>query len=441
MMSIVSSQAHPPPDRENRDCRFMHVDMDAFFVGVELLEAPHLRGRAVIVGSAQGRSVVLSASYEARAYGVHSAMPMTAARRLCPHAVVIEPHQSRYRDVSAALMSIFNSITDLVEPLSVDEAFLDVSGAVRRLGPPRDIGELIRREVAGQLGITASVGIAATKFVAKIASTRAKPDGLLLIPADRTVEFLHTLPVSALWGVGEKTRQVLARLGISTVADVAQTPVPSLRKVLGATGEHVHRLAWGQDDRGVVPVREEKSLGAEETFAVDVCDDAVLHRELLRLAHRTASRLRLGRLQCRTVSIKVRYEDFSTLTRSKTLTVAADGSHTLYEAAVSLLTLLGPRPMRIRLIGLRAESLEPADGRSRQLSLDPRDENRRAAEEALDEVNRKFGSYQLQPARLLTGPALRHEGPRNETARREGARKETPRKETPRNEPGRGEQR
>lgn len=396
-----STGARNPEAGQNLDCTILHVDMDAFFVSVEQLDAPHLRGIPVIVGSESNRSVVLSASYEARAYGVRSAMPMAAARRLCPQALIVEPHQNKYRQASTRIMSIFSEITDLVEPLSVDEAFLDVKGAIRRLGSPEEIGQLIRRRVAGELGITASVGIAGSKFVAKIASTRAKPDGLLLIPANETVPYLHSLPVSALWGVGAKTQQSLSRLGISSIADVAATPVAALKRTLGAVGEHVYRLAWGIDERAVTPVREEKSIGAEETFGEDVASDSALQTELLRLAHRTASRLRSAGLKCRTVSIKVRYSDFSTLTRSKTLVEPLDSAQLMYAAATALLSSLGKRPMSVRLIGLRAESLEEAAGSMDQMSIDGRDDNWRAAEATLDRINRKYGHDNLQPARLL----------------------------------------
>ncbi|WP_269209000.1 DNA polymerase IV [Arthrobacter sp. 35W] len=382
----------------------LHVDMDAFFVSVELREARHLVGRPVIVGFPAGRSVVLSASYEARAMGVRSAMPMSTAMRLCPRAVVIEPRHRLYYEVSGQLMGIFNSITDLVEPLSVDEAFLDVAGAVRRLGAPEEIGALIRSRVASELGITASVGIAASKFVAKIASTRCKPDGMLLIRPEETVAYLHTLPVQALWGVGEKTVAALARLGIHTVADVAATPQPVLRRALGATGAHVHQLAWGIDHRPVTPVRVEKSIGAEETFAVDTNDDDLLTRELLRLAHRTAARLREGGLVARTVALKVRYADFSMINRSRTLGTPVDSAALVYAAAVGLLGALGERPMSVRLIGLRVEGLEPVQETALQLSFDRRDENWRGADAAADAVAARFGGAKIGPARLLPGP-------------------------------------
>ncbi|QCO97790.1 DNA polymerase IV [Arthrobacter sp. 24S4-2] len=387
--------------RELRRSSIMHVDMDAFFVSVELRSRPELRGKPVIVGYPADRSVVLSASYEARKFGVKSAMPMVIAARMCPAAVIIEPRHKLYYEVSAQLMDIFGSITDLVEPLSVDEAFLDVGGAIRRLGSPRIIGEIIRQRVHNELGITASVGIAASKFVAKIASTRCKPDGLLLIEPDQTVPYLHSLPVNALWGVGAKTGEVLARMGIRTVADVAATPPASLKKALGAAGEHVYRLSWGIDPRPVTPVRLEKSIGAEETFAVDTGDNALLHRELLRLSYRTAERLRSAGMMARTIALKLRYADFSTITRSRTVHTPVDSAQLIYAVVVQLLDSVGPRTMTIRLVGVRAEQLEDAAQTSLQLSLDRRDDNWRAAEQVLDRVAEKFGSKSVLPARLL----------------------------------------
>jgi DNA polymerase-4 len=376
--------------------------MDAFYVSVELLDHPHLRGRPVIVGSPSGRSVVLSASYEARKFGVRSAMPMAIAQRNCPGAVILPPHHGRYSEVSREIMRIFRSVTPEVEPLSVDEAFLDVAGSIRRLGPPQVIGEQIRRDISSNLGITASVGAASTKFVAKIASTRAKPDGLLLIPGEQSVAFLHTLPVSALWGVGAKTQEALARIGIHTVEDVAHTPVTSLRRLLGSSGEHVHHLAWGRDPRRVVVSRREKSIGAEETFSRDVSESEVLRRELLRLSHRTATRLRSSGHRAGGVALKLRYADFSTLTRSRKLDEPVDSAHALYQATTALLASLGERPMAVRLIGLRAEALEPGGDGATQLTIDRRDDNWRIAERALDDVNRKFGDAGVKPAGLLS---------------------------------------
>ncbi|MHA7219563.1 DNA polymerase IV [Arthrobacter sp. MDT1-48-3] len=387
---------------EHAECHILHIDMDAFYVSVELLDHPHLHGVPVIVGSPSGRSVVLSASYEARRFGVRSAMPMSVAMRQCPTAVILPPHHGRYAEVSAEIMRIFRSVTPEVEQLSVDEAFLDVAGSIRRLGGPREIGEQVRAEIQSSLGITASVGAATTKFVAKIASTRAKPDGLLLIPGDQTVAYLHTLPVSALWGVGAKTQEVLARIGIRTVEDVAHTPLSTLKRLLGASGEHVHHLAWGRDPRRVVVARPEKSIGAEETFSRDIEDSDVLRRELLRLAHRTGTRLRASGVRAGGVALKLRYADFSTLTRSKKLDEPVDSANALYAAATALLAALGDRPMAVRLIGLRAESLQGGGDGSSQLTIDRKDDNWRIAERALDDVNRKFGEAGVVPAGLLS---------------------------------------
>ncbi|WP_207344299.1 DNA polymerase IV [Arthrobacter sp. E3] len=379
----------------------MHVDMDAFFVSVELRDRPELLGRKVIVGQPEGRSVVLSASYEARALGVRSAMPMVTALRMCPSAVVIAPRQKLYHQVSVQVMEVFRSITDTVEQLSVDEAFLDISGSLRRLGTPLDIGALIRSRIAAELGITASVGIAASKFVAKVASTRCKPDGMLLIEKGQTVDYLHTLPVEALWGVGAKTREVLARLGIFTVADVAATPSASLQKALGSTGAALHALSWGIDPRPVTTVHQEKSMGAEETFAVDTFENAVLTRELLRLSHRVAGRLREAGLSGRTLSIKIKYSDFATITRSKALSANTDSATQLYAGAVSLLQALGQRPQSVRLIGLRMERLESVENAPLQFTLDPRDDHSRNAEVVGDAIAARFGNAKIVPARLL----------------------------------------
>ncbi|NYE93958.1 DNA polymerase-4 [Psychromicrobium silvestre] len=403
--------ARPPSARqetanreEYRDCTILHVDMDAFFVAVEQRENPGLLGKPVIVGFPQGRSVVLSASYEARAFGVRSAMPMSAAIRLCPQAVIVEPRHQQYYQMSKVLMELFSSITDKVEPLSVDEAFLDVAGAMRRLGPPLQIAQLIRRRVKAELGVTASVGIAASKFVAKIASARCKPDGLLLIPKADTVAYLHTLPARALWGVGAKTMVVLEGLGVHTVEQIANTPIAVLRRALGASGEHVHRLAWGIDPREVTPVRVEKSIGAEETFAVDTAQEAPLRRELLRLAHRVGGRLRASSYFTRTVALKLRYADFSTISRSRTLAVPVDSAQLIYQTGIQLLEAIGERPMAVRLIGLRAEGLELSGQTSVQLSLERRDDNWRGAEAVIDAVSQKFGNAGVRPASLLEKP-------------------------------------
>jgi len=393
----------------------LHVDMDAFYAAVELRRRPDLAGRPVIVGGLGGRSVVLSATYEARAYGVHSAMPMSRARRVCPEAVIIPPDAAAYSEASRGVMAVFRSVTPLVEPLSLDEAFLDVSGAARRLGRPVAIGELIRARIADEQGITASVGVAPTKFVAKLASARCKPDGLLLVPADSVVAFLHPLPVGALWGVGERTEERLHRLGLHTVGELAHIPVPTLTRALGpALGRHLHDLAWGRDDRRVQPDEPDRSIGAEETFASDVDDPAVIRRELLRLAERTAARLRATSQAGRTVVLKLRFADFATITRSRTLPDPTDVGFEVYDVAASLYAALGLQRARIRLVGVRVEGLSPAGDAARQLRLDGRERGWREAEQAVDRAARRFGSGAVRPATLVAGDGRASDGRAND---------------------------
>ena len=390
------------PVGDDAGCHILHIDMDAFYASVELRRRPELRGRPVIVGGTGSRGVVLSATYECRAYGVHSAMPMMRARQLCPAAIVIPPDFAAYQDASAGVMEVFRAVTPLVEPLSLDEAFLDVAGARRRLGRPAQIGELIRARVQDEQDITCSVGVASTKFVAKLASARCKPDGLLVVPADDVVAFLHPLPVAALWGVGERTEEQLLRLGLRTVGDLARVPVCTLQRALGpAAGGHLAALAWGRDDRVVVPHEPDRSIGAEETFPTDVDDPAVIHRELLRLAERTAVRLRATGQVGRTVSIKVRFSDFTTLSRSRTLPSATDVGRTVYDTGRMLFDGLGLQRARLRLVGVRVEGLTPAVGVPRQLILGERDSGWREAEQAADRAAHRFGAGAVRPATLV----------------------------------------
>lgn len=373
----------------------MHVDMDAFFAACELARRPQLRGLPVIVGGRE-RGVVLAATYEARAFGVRSAMSMATARRLCPQAVVVPPDHALYHEVSRSVMGMLGEITALVEQISVDEAFLDVSGARRRLGSPTEIGARLRERVRAEHGITCSVGIARNKFVAKLASTHAKPDGMLLVPADATVPFLRTLPVGALWGVGEKTEEALARWGITTVAQLADTDVPTLQAAVGAVhGAHLHDLAWGRDPRPVVPEHTERSIGAETTFEHDLWDAAVVERRLLELADRVAGRLRRQSVVARTVALKVRTSDFRTLTRSRTVSTPTDVAQELYAVARELFAAVDRRGLAVRLVGVRAENLAPRSGLPAQPTLDealdPRQDARREAELALDAVRERFG--------------------------------------------------
>ncbi|HEX8004289.1 MAG TPA: DNA polymerase IV [Mycobacteriales bacterium] len=396
----------PPTGARGDDngCTVLHVDMDAFYASVEVRRRPELRGKPVVVGGGGNRGVVTAATYEARRYGVHSAMPMVRARRLCPHAIVVPPDFEEYAAASRAVMEVFRSVTPLVEPISMDEAFLDVAGAVRRLGPPATIGELIRARVLDEQRLTCSVGVAPTKFVAKLASARCKPDGLLVVPRDDVLAFLHPLPVGALWGVGERTEEVLTRLGLKTVGDIARTPRDALQAALGpAAGAHLHALSWGRDERSVVPHEPDKSIGAEETFGSDIGDPAAIHRELLRLSERTAARLREAGHVGRTVSIKVRYADFKTVTRARTLPAPTDVGQVIYATARGLFDALGTGGAPLRLVGVRVEHLASPDTQAAQLALGEPEVGWREAERAVDEAVRRFGKNAVRPATLVRG--------------------------------------
>ncbi|MFC5928496.1 DNA polymerase IV [Cryobacterium melibiosiphilum] len=378
----------------------LHIDLDAFFVSVELLDHPEYASQPVVVGHRSGRSVVTAANYIARGYGVNSAMPMALALRRCPNAVVLEPHMGAYQHYSAKVMAIFDDFTPLVERLGIDEAFLDVAGARRLHGSPAVIGELIRARVFAETGLVCSVGAAATKFVAKLASGLSKPNGLLVIPAEDTIGFLHPLPVTALWGVGAATEEALTRLGLRTIGDIAKTPLATLQSRIGeAAGRKLHDLAWGQDPRTVTVEREEKSVGREVTFEHDVTDVARLRSELLRQCDDVAVRLRRAGLVGRAVSLKLRYTDFSTVTRSRTLAEPTNVGRRIYEEAVVSFETLAAHGIRVRLIGVRVEQLSDSDGQG--LALWDPDDDWRAAEKAVDSVSDRFGRGAVQPASLL----------------------------------------
>jgi len=398
---VPERQGEHAPDDEG--CSILHVDMDAFYALASLLSRPELKGTPVIIGGGN-RGVVLSATYEARAFGVAAAMPIARARRLCPQATVVAPDHARYERISQAVMAVFASVTPIIEPLSLDEAFLDVSGARRRLGTPCQIAQRIRDTIADEQGITCSVGVASTKFVAKLASGLAKPDGLLVVPAAEVVAFLHQLPVGALWGVGERTEETLQRLGLHTVGDIAHTPVDTLRRALGDNaGPALHALAWGRDSRPVVPIHRERSIGADETFSFDVDDPAYIHRQLLKLSDRTAARVRAAGLVGRTISIKVRFSDFTTITRSRTLRDPTDVSRDIYATARALFDGLGLQRARLRLVGVRVEGLTESDHAPIQGLLDEPEHGWRDADRAVDRASARFGAGAVRPASLVEG--------------------------------------
>ena len=383
----------------------LHVDMDAFYASVVVRDRPELQGTAVIVGGGH-RGVVLSASYQARKFGVHSAMPMMRARRLCPHATVIAPDFSQFGAVSAAVMETFRGITPRVEVMSLDEAFLDVAGAWRRLGSPVTIAEQLRARIADEQGITCSVGIAATTHVAKLASRRAKPDGVIVVPPDQVTSFLHPLDLEELWGVGDKTAASLHRFGLRTIGDIAHTPTTILCRALGpALGASLHDLAWGGGRATVVtrrgPDEPDRSIGSDETFSRDTDDPTVVRRELLRLSTKVAGRLRAARVVGRTVVLKVRFADFTTITRSRTLRDPTDIAVEIHGTAAELFGALGLQRARIRLVGVRVEGLRPTESAHRQLMLGARACGWSEAERAVDVALRRFGTTAVRPASLL----------------------------------------
>lgn len=390
---------------DDAGCNVIHVDMDAFFASVAIRDRPDVWGLPVIVGGGH-RGVVLSATYAARSYGVHSAMPMTRARRLCPQAVVISPDYEEISAVSSAVMETFRSVTPHVEPLSMDEAFLDVSGSLRRFASPVEIGEYLRAKIGDEQRITCSVGIATTTQLAKLASRRAKPDGIVVVSRDKVTAFLHPLDVEELWGVGEKTAEQLHRLGLRTVGDLAHTHVRVLQQALGGVaGARLHALAWGDDDRRVTPRRgpdePEHSIGSDETFGRDTDDPAVVLRELLRLSTKVAARMRAAGVSGRTVTLKVRFSDFTTITRSRTLRDTTNVTPQIYSTAADLFTRLGLQRARIRLVGVRIENLVDAANATRQLMLGERAHGWEDAEKAVDRAVSRFGTAAVRPATLL----------------------------------------
>jgi DNA polymerase-4 len=402
---VPNESGVPPggPGGDDTGCTILHVDMDAFFASVEIRRRPELRGLPVIVGWDGPRGVVTSASYEARRFGVRSAMPGVQARRLCPQATFVPADMAEYAAASRSVMRIFAEVTPLVEQLSVDEAFLDVAGARRIFGRPTEIAQHIRDRVRQELQLTCSVGVAATKFMAKLASTRSKPDGLLVVPIEEALDFLHPLSIGALWGVGERTADTLRRLGLRTVGDVARAPITMLRKAVGeASAAHLHELAWGRDPRSVSTERAEKSTGAETTFDVDVRDPDEVRRTLLALSTRVGARLRQSGQAGRTVAIKVRTADFRTVSRSRTLPVATDVAHDIFDTAWQLYQVLNPRDP-IRLIGVRVEGLGAGEDLPHQLSLGEREHGWRDAERAADAAAARFGGSVVGPASLIRG--------------------------------------
>jgi len=378
----------------------LHVDMDAFYASVEERDRPELVGRPVIVGGTpEGRGVVAAANYVARKFGVHSAMPAVTAKRLCPHGVFLRPRMEYYAEISDQIHAIFQKFTPLVEPLSLDEAFLDVSGSERLFGPAESIGRAIKREIREQLGLVASVGLAPNKFLAKIASDLNKPDGFVIVEPDRVQEFLDPLPVGRLWGVGKVTGGVLDKLGVHTIGQLRQVSADLLRQRFGTSGDHLGELAQGIDDRPVVPEQEAKSISHETTFTRNLEDPEVMRAWLLELSEQVGCRLRRHRLKGRTVHLKVRFEDFHTITRAQTLPQPTSVTQEIWQSAVQMFTERLPvRRLHVRLLGVGMSGFDHPE--MVQLSLFSQAEHERQTrlDEVADRIKEKFGHASLQRA-------------------------------------------
>ncbi len=383
--------------------QIIHLDMDAFYPSVEALDNPELRGKPVIVGGSRERGVVSSASYEARKFGVHSAQPMATAMRLCPNGIVVPVRMARYQEVSEQVFEIFHLFTPMVEPLSIDEAFLDVTGSSRLFGSPIEIAKKIKQQVVEKTGLTISAGVAPSKFVAKVASDMEKPDGLTFVASDKVREFLDPLPIKKMWGAGQVTQQALSRLGIHTFRDLRQAPVEVLEKEFGKHGIHMHQLSMGIDQRDVVTLHDIKSIGHEDTYSKDILDLEPVKRELLSLANRVARRMRRKGLEGKTITLKVKYSDFKRVTRAVTLHHYTSDSAEIYSKVCRLLekTAVGKRP--VRLLGISLSNLADSDT-GRQLSLFSRDESsekRKELNKIADSILEKFGKRGIRPGSLV----------------------------------------
>jgi len=369
----------------------LHADMDAFFASVEQRDRPELRGKPVLVGSDRRRGVVAAASYEARVFGCRSAQPMSVALRLCPHATVVRPRGARYAEASDHVFRIFEDVAPRVEPLSIDEAFLDLTGTERLLGPPVEVARRLKARVRDEVGLTVSVGVAPNKFLAKLASDLEKPDGLTVITPETVDEILLPLPVERIWGVGPKTAEHLRAQGIGTVRDLRALTLEELEARFGALGERFHRLARGLDEREVVTPGEAKSLSHEQTFEEDLEEKEEVRRVLLGQTEAVGRRLRRHGLQARTVTVKIRYGDFETITRSATLPAPTDVTDELWRAAAGLFDAWARRDYRpVRLVGMGAAHLGHEE---LQLGLfpDPVHRRKRSLDAALDDIQRRFG--------------------------------------------------
>jgi DNA polymerase-4 len=381
----------------------IHLDMDAFYAAVEVLDDPALEGEPVIVGGSKERGVVSSASYEARKFGVHSAQPIATALNLCPHGVFLPVRMGRYKEVSERVFSIFHRFTPLVEPLSIDEAFLDITGSIRIFGTPEEIVQKIKKAIKEEIGLTVSAGIAPLKFIAKIASDLNKPDGLIVVPPEQVEAFLEPLPIEKLWGVGKTTQKALTLLNVHTVGDLSRIPLEVLEAKFGKHGKHLHLLSMGIDEREVETEREVKSVGHEETYAEDISNIDAVKKEILSLAIRVARRLRNKGFGGKTVTLKVKYDDFVQITRSMTLPETTDDGREIFRYCLQLLkkTEAGKRP--IRLLGVSLSNLNSSEAKRQRTLFDDgtAHEKDKSLNRALDVIQEKFGDDSIIPGTLL----------------------------------------
>ncbi|QDU82126.1 DNA polymerase IV [Polystyrenella longa] len=389
----------------------LHIDMDAFYASVEERDQPELIGKPVIVGySSEGRGVVCAANYEARTYGVHSAQPMVTARRLCPNGVYIRPRHQHYAEVSRQIRAIMESYTPLVEPLSLDEAFLDVTGSEQLFGSSIEIGHKIKQQIQDEVNLVASVGVAPNKYLAKIASDLNKPDGFCVVDPNRVQEFLDPLAVSRLWGVGKVSQKTFKQLGIKTIGELRQVPDSYLERKFGKFGTHLWRLAHGIDERKVQPDHQAKSISHETTFSNDVSDPKVLKMWLLEQTEQVARRMRRNQLFGKTVNLKIRFSDFQTFTRAQSLPHATQTTQEIWEIAAMLLEEKAPsRSLPVRLLGIGMSHLHGES--QRQLSLFGEDDHQKLnrLDETTDAIRERFGTSAVQRALRLELPAKRTE--------------------------------
>ncbi len=388
---------------QTRDQKIIHLDMDAFYASVEILDNPSLAGKPVIVGGSSNRGVVSAASYEARKYGVHSAMPVVTAKKQCPNGIFLPVRMSRYKEISSRIMAIFRTYTPLVEPISLDEAFLDVTDSTKLFGPAEEIAKEIKMRVQKETGLTVSAGVAASKLLAKIASDQEKPDGLTVVPPGQEQNFLAALPIKRLWGVGKATRKSLSLMNINTIGDITNLSMALLTSAFGKQGEHLFLASRGIDEREVIPERTIKSVGHEETFAIDLVKMKKIKKELLFLTTKVGKRLRNYGMAGKTITLKVKYNDFKQITRSRTLASATNDDRKIFHESCSLLerSEAGKRP--VRLLGISLSNLTEGT-EMRQISLFEEEKTGRKRSElyeAVDTIGNRFGPEAIKPGTLI----------------------------------------